>query len=286
MAAAISTLAVSLFYLLAQMAGAGGLVTLLLGVSGEAAQAVVVTIVGALMIFYVLVGGMRGTTYVQIIKASLLIVGAFVMTVWVLGKYGFNLSALLGGAQENAGGQAATSSRPGRSTARPGRRSWTSSRSAWPWCSGTAGLPHVLMRFYTVPTAKDARRSVVWAIWLIGIFYLFSLVIGYGAGALVGADEILAAPGAVNAAAPLLAFELGGTVLLGHHRRRRLRDDPRGGRRPDDHRVGVVRARRLRVGDQEGQGRRRTARCGSPASPPSSSARSRSAWASWRCRPA
>ena len=71
------------------------------------------------------------------------------------------------------------------------------------------------MRFYTVPTAKDARRSVVWAIWLIGIFYLFSLVIGYGAGALVGADEILAAPGAVNAAAPLLAFELGGTVLLG-----------------------------------------------------------------------
>ena len=102
MAAAISTLVVSLFYLLAQMAGAGGLVTLLLGVSGEAAQAVVVTIVGALMIFYVLVGGMRGTTYVQVIKASLLIVGAFVMTVWVLGKYGFNLSALLGGAQDNA----------------------------------------------------------------------------------------------------------------------------------------------------------------------------------------
>ncbi|HVD27871.1 MAG TPA: cation acetate symporter, partial [Mycobacteriales bacterium] len=92
MAAAISTLVVSLFYLLAQMAGAGGLVTLLLGVSGEAAQAVVVTIVGALMIFYVLVGGMRGTTYVQVIKASLLVIGALVMTVWVLAKYGFNLS--------------------------------------------------------------------------------------------------------------------------------------------------------------------------------------------------
>ena len=118
---------------------------------------------------------------------------------------------------------------------------------------GTAGLPHVLMRFYTVPTAKDARRSVVWAIWLIGIFYLFSLVIGYGAGALVGADEILAAPGAVNAAAPLLAFELGGTALLGIISGRRVRDDPRGGRRPDDHRVGVVRARRLRQRDQEGQ---------------------------------
>ena len=137
MAAAISTLAVSLFYLLAQMAGAGGLVTLLLGVSGEAAQAIVVTIVGALMIFYVLVGGMRGTTYVQIIKASLLIIGAFVMTVWVLGKYGFNLSSLLGGARRsNARGGPSTSSRPVRSTARPARRSSTSSRSAWPWCSG------------------------------------------------------------------------------------------------------------------------------------------------------
>ena len=138
MAAAISTLAVSLFYLLAQMAGAGGLVTLLLGVSGEAAQAVVVTIVGALMIFYVLVGGMRGTTYVQIIKASLLIIGAFVMTVWVLAKYGFNLSALLGGAAETARPRPrrATSSPRAPSTARPARRSWTSSRWAWPWCSG------------------------------------------------------------------------------------------------------------------------------------------------------
>ncbi|MFP5370325.1 MAG: cation acetate symporter [Actinomycetes bacterium] len=217
MAAAISTLAVSLFYLLAQMAGAGGLVTLLLGVSGPAAQAIVVTIVGALMIFYVLVGGMRGTTYVQIIKATLLIAGAFVMTVWVLGTYGFNLSALLGGAAE-ASSAAATP----RDVLAPGAQYGATGTSKLDFLSlglalvlGTAGLPHVLMRFYTVPTAKDARRSVVWAIWLIGIFYLFSLVIGYGAGALVGADRILGAPGAVNAAAPLLAFELGGTVLLG-----------------------------------------------------------------------
>jgi cation/acetate symporter len=214
MAAAISTLVVSLFYLLAQMAGAGGLVTLLLGVSGEAAQAVVVVIVGALMIFYVLVGGMRGTTYVQVIKASLLIVGALVMTVWVLGKYGFNLSSLLGGAQENAA--------PGKNVLAPGAQYGATGTSKLDFVSlglalvlGTAGLPHVLMRFYTVPTAKDARRSVVWAIWLIGIFYLFSLVIGYGAGALVGAGDILTAPGGVNAAAPLLAFELGGTALLG-----------------------------------------------------------------------
>ncbi|CCH85696.1 sodium solute symporter [Modestobacter italicus] len=211
-AAAISTLVVSLFYLLAQMAGAGGLVTLLLGVSGEAAQALVVVVVGALMIFYVLVGGMRGTTYVQVIKATLLIAGAFVMTVWVLGKYGFSLSALIGGAIES-GGQA---------VAEPGAQYGLTDVTKLDFISlglalvlGTAGLPHVLMRFYTVPTAKDARRSVVWAIWLIGIFYLFSLVIGYGAGALVGKEEILAAPGAVNAAAPLLAFELGGTALLG-----------------------------------------------------------------------
>ncbi|SFP09995.1 cation/acetate symporter [Geodermatophilus dictyosporus] len=213
-AAAISTLAVSLFYLLAQMAGAGGLVTLLLGVTGEAAQALVVVLVGALMIIYVLVGGMRGTTYVQIIKATLLIAGALVMTVWVLALYGFNLSALLGDSVANAV--------EGRDVLAPGAQYGATSISKLDFVSlglalvfGTAGLPHVLMRFYTVPTAKDARRSVVWAIWLIGIFYLFSLVIGYGAGALVGPETILGAPGAVNSAAPLLAFELGGTVLLG-----------------------------------------------------------------------
>jgi cation/acetate symporter len=216
-AAALSTLAVSLFYLLAQMAGAGGLVTLLLGISGAGAQAATVVVVGALMIFYVLVGGMRGTTYVQLIKATLLIIGAFVMTVWVLGKYGFNLSSLLGGAADTAAQQATP-----RDVLSPMGQYGATGTSKLDFVSlglalvlGTAGLPHVLMRFYTVPTAKDARKSVVWAIWLIGFFYLFSLVIGYGAGAFVGADRILAAPGAVNSAAPLLAFELGGTVLLG-----------------------------------------------------------------------
>jgi len=135
----------------------------------------------------------------------------------VLGKYGFNLSALLGAAVDNSATQATP-----RNVLSPGAQYGATDISKLDFISlalalvfGTAGLPHVLMRFYTVPTAKDARRSVVWAIWLIGIFYLFSLVIGYGAGALVGADTILAAPGAVNAAAPLLAFELGGTILLG-----------------------------------------------------------------------
>jgi cation/acetate symporter len=139
------------------------------------------------------------------------------MTVWVLGKYGFNLSALLGGAAESSAAAATP-----RDVLAPGAQYGATGISKLDFVSlglalvlGTAGLPHVLMRFYTVPTAKDARRSVVWAIWLIGIFYLFSLVIGYGTGALVGAEAVLAAPGGVNSAAPLLAFELGGTVLLG-----------------------------------------------------------------------
>ncbi|MFI9380891.1 cation acetate symporter [Kutzneria sp. NPDC052558] len=214
-AAAISTLAVSLFYLLAQMNGAGGLVALLLGVTSAAGQAVVVGVVGVVMIIYVLVGGMKGTTWVQIIKAVLLILGAFVMTVWVLGRYGFNLSALLGDAVAHGG-------KTGEALLGPGKQYGATGTSRLDFLSlglalvlGTAGLPHVLMRFYTVPTAKEARRSVVWAIVLIGIFYLFTLVLGYGAGALVGPETINAAPGKVNSAAPLLALALGGPVLLG-----------------------------------------------------------------------
>jgi cation/acetate symporter len=216
-AAAVSTLVVSIFYLLAQMAGAGGLVALLLGVSGRGAEAAVVIVVGALMITYVLVGGMRGTTWVQIIKASLLMVGALIMVVWVLAKFGFNLSSLFGSAAEVS----AAAETP-RDVLAPGAQYGATALSQFDFVSlglalvlGTAGLPHVLMRFYTVPTAKDARKSVVWAIWLIGVFYLFSLILGYGAGALVGPDTILGSPGAVNSAAPLLAFELGGTALLG-----------------------------------------------------------------------
>ncbi|GER22561.1 cation acetate symporter [Zafaria cholistanensis] len=212
-AAAISTLAVCLFYLLAQMAGAGGLVSLLLGIDDRVGQSVVITVVGALMILYVLVGGMKGTTWVQIIKAGLLIAGAFTMTIWVLALYGFNFSALLGDAVASAGTEAILN---------PGLQYGANATTKLDFLSlglalvlGTAGLPHVLMRFYTVPTAKEARRSVVWAIWLIGGFYLFTLVLGYGAGALIGADRIKAAPGGVNSAAPLLAFELGGPLLLG-----------------------------------------------------------------------
>jgi cation/acetate symporter len=212
-AAAVSTLAVCVFYLLAQMAGAGALVSLLLGIDDRMGQSLVIVVVGALMITYVLIGGMKGTTWVQIIKACLLIAGAFVMTIMVLAQFGFNFSALLGAAVESAGTP---------DILNPGMQYGKSETSRLDFISlalalvlGTAGLPHVLMRFYTVPTAKEARRSVVWAIWLIGAFYLFTLVLGYGAGALIGADKIKAAPGGVNSAAPLLAFELGGPLLLG-----------------------------------------------------------------------
>ena len=214
-AAATSTLAVSFFYLLAQMAGAGGLVALLLNITSKTGQGIVIAIVGAVMIAYVLIGGMRGTTWVQIIKAVLLIAGAGIMTVWVLALFGFSLSAVMGAAVDRAG-------QGGEKLLSPGAQYGKSAITRIDFISlglalvlGTAGLPHILMRFYTVPTAKEARRSVVWAISLIGLFYLFTLVLGYGAGALVGPDAIKKAPGGANSAAPLLAYELGGTILLG-----------------------------------------------------------------------
>jgi cation/acetate symporter len=158
---------------------------------------------------------------VQIIKAVLLIGGAALMTVWVLAKFGLNFSEMLGAAQSAVSGSS-TEAVAKRDVLAPGAQYGASLTSQINFISlalalvlGTAGLPHVLMRFYTVPTAKEARRSVVWAIVLIGLFYLFTLALGYGAAALVGPDAILAAPGAQNSAAPLLAFELGGVVLLG-----------------------------------------------------------------------
>ncbi|GAA5110469.1 solute symporter family protein [Pseudonocardia adelaidensis] len=228
-AAATSTLVVSLFYLLAQMAGAGALIALLLQIpnSNTVGQGVVIAVVGALMITYVLVGGMKGTTWVQIIKAGLLLVGAATMVTWVLGRHAFDFSELLGEAVEkNPSMTTATGAvkELGEKLLIPGLQYGASDLAKIDFLSlalalvlGTAGLPHILMRFYTVPNAQEARRSVVWAIWLIGIFYLFSLVLGYGAAALVpgGAQRIATAPGGSNSAAPLLAYQLGGEFLLG-----------------------------------------------------------------------
>jgi cation/acetate symporter len=213
-AAALSTLAVSLFYLLAQMAGAGALVSLLLGVTSSTGQDVVVAVVGFLMIFYVLVGGMKGTTWVQIVKATILAVGTVVTTIWVLSRAGFSIPALLH--------HAAASSPAGAAVLSPGLEYGVNSVSKLDFISlalalvfGTAGLPHVLMRLYTVPNAQEARRSVTWTIWLVGLFYLCTFVLGFGAMWLVGGKHILAAPGGSNSAVPLLADKLGGTLLLG-----------------------------------------------------------------------
>jgi cation/acetate symporter len=213
-AAAVSTLTISLFYLLAQMAGAGGLVSLLLGIHSTGGQDITVAVVGLLMIFYVLVGGMRGTTWVQIVKSTVLILGAAATTIWVLSRASFNLSGLLH--------DAASASPAGNAVLGPGLEYGVSTSAKLSFISlalalvlGTAGLPHVLMRLYTVPDAAEARRSVTWTVWLVGIFYMFTLVLGFGAMWLVGANRIESAPGKANSAVPLLAFKLGGTLLLG-----------------------------------------------------------------------
>jgi cation/acetate symporter len=221
LAAAISTLAVSFFYLLAQMAGAGTLVALLLGITADAAQIAVIAVVGLLMIAYVLIGGMKGTTWVQMIKAVLLIIGAGIMFFWVLGKFGFNLSDLMGAAQVKGNADTAGTAAAGagdkllHAMSKYGTNKLGFVSLSIALVLGTAGLPHVLMRFYTVPTAKEARRSVSWAISLIGAFYLFTLVLGFGAAALVGQKAINLLPGKSNAAAPALAFYLPGAGTAG-----------------------------------------------------------------------
>jgi cation/acetate symporter len=220
-AAAISTIVVSIFYLLAQMVGAGALVGLLLGVTSPALKNIVIVLVGVLMIIYVTFGGMKGTTWVQIVKAVLLMLGTILITFLVLLKFGFNLSDLLGAAAEKSGkGEAFL--QPGLLYGKDlvGKFDFTSLALAL--VLGTAGLPHILIRFYTTPTAQAARKSVLWAIGLIGSFYLMTLVLGFGAAALVDTgkgSQIQTSAG--NAASPLLAQAvgggegtLGGSVLL------------------------------------------------------------------------
>ena len=219
-AAATSTLTISFVYLVAQMAGAGGLVALLLGIPKEnlLQTNLVITIVGVLMIVYVLVGGMKGTTWVQMIKAVLLLLGALSMAAVVMWGHGFNLSDLLSGA--NAAAMSDTGL--GKDILKPmgqyGASTWTKLSFlslSIALVAGPSGLPHVLMRFYTVPTAKEARRSAVWAIILVGIFFVLTLILGMGAAELVGQKAIMAAPGKQNAAAPLLALHIGGPVFMG-----------------------------------------------------------------------
>ncbi|GAA0903337.1 cation acetate symporter [Streptomyces thermoalcalitolerans] len=208
-AAGASTIVVSIFYLLAQMAGAGVLVSLLLGITSDGGKIAIVALVGVLMILYVSIGGMKGTTWVQMVKAVLLMAGALLLTFLVLLKFNFNVSELFGRAAETSG--------KGAAFLEPGLKYGVSDMSKLDFLSlgialvlGTAGLPHILIRFYTVPTAKAARKSVIWAIGLIGSFYLMTLALGFGAAALITPEEITASNKAGNTAAPLLALHLGG----------------------------------------------------------------------------
>ncbi|MGI5480205.1 solute symporter family protein [Streptomyces lavendofoliae] len=208
-AAGTSSVAVSVLYLVAQMVGAGSLVALLLGGTGEATRSWTVIGVGALMVVYVSLGGMRATTWIQIVKAVMLMAGAVALTVLVLLRFHGDVNHLLTAAAERSG--------HGMDFLAPGLKyggGWTARLDfvslGLALVLGTAGLPHILSRFYTVPTARAARRSVVWAIGLIGSFYLMTIVLGFGAAAIVGTREVRASNAAGNTAVPLLALDLGG----------------------------------------------------------------------------
>src|SRR5215211_3655801 len=197
-AAALGTLSVAAFYLIAQMVGAGVLIQALVGI--DFTPAVILT--GVFMLCYVIFGGMLATTWVQIIKAVLLMGGIVVMSLFVLGKVGWNPIELFNRAEEQATGAENTFSlSPGTFLDTP----MDTVSLGLALVLGTAGLPHILMRFFTVPDARAARGSVVWAMFLIGFFYLLTTCIGFGARAILG-------PGGVEAAGKggNLAAELGG----------------------------------------------------------------------------
>jgi cation/acetate symporter len=203
-AASVGSLAVVSFYLIAQMVGAGNLIRLLFGFEYELA----VVIVGLVMLAYVLFGGMMATTWVQIVKAVLLLSGAFLLAVMALARFGFSPLALFRAASEQYGPGVLA---PGRLVSNP----FDAMSLGLALMLGTAGLPHILMRFYTVPDAKTARTSVSWATGFIGFFYLLTFILGFGAMVLVGQPAIRAADAGGNMAAPLLAQAIGGEAFLG-----------------------------------------------------------------------
>ncbi|HEV8149835.1 MAG TPA: sodium/solute symporter [Gemmatimonadales bacterium] len=203
-AAAGGTLATVALYLIAQMVGAGSLVRLMFGISYETA----IVIVGIAMIAYVLFGGMIATTWVQIVKAVLLLCGAAILAGLVLLRFHLSPAALFAAAAERYGDGVLA---PGKLVSKP----LDAVSLGLALMFGTAGLPHILMRFYTVPDARAARKSVFYATGLIGAFYLMTFVLGFGAMVLVGPAAIKAVEPGGNMAAPLLAEFLGGTPFLG-----------------------------------------------------------------------
>jgi len=216
--ASLSTLTVSTFYMIAQMVGAGALVTLLLKDSGINYYTAVIG-VGILMIVYVVFGGMIATTWVQIIKAILLMSGTILLSILVLAQFNFDLGAFFSAATHVTYTDPATNTQVTKNFLDPGLR-YNGQWGALELISlgmalilGTAGLPHILVRFYTVPDAKTARNSVVWAMVLIGSFYIMTTFLGFGAATLVGRDFINA-NGGTNMSAPLLAQKVAGDVFF------------------------------------------------------------------------
>jgi cation/acetate symporter len=204
-AAALGTLAVAGFYLIAQMVGAGVLIEGLVGIDFWLA----VLLTGAFMVIYIVAGGMLATSWVQIIKAFLLMTSAIVMTIWVLAKIGWNPIDLFRDARSQ--------SAEGESYLKPGLFLDTPLDTVSLGLGlvlGTAGLPHILMRFFTVPNAKAARSSVMWAMVLIGGFYVMTTALGFGARAILGKAGEEAAGPTGNNALPTLADELGGELFL------------------------------------------------------------------------
>ncbi len=203
-AAAAGSLVVVLTYLIAQMVGAGTLIKLLFGLPFELA----IMITGALMICYVLFGGMIATTWVQIIKAGLLLGGATLLTILTLTKFGFSYGDLFSRAEKL---YTSKFLEPGGLITSP----LEAFSLGLALMFGTAGLPHILMRFYTVPDAKAARKSVFYATGFIGYFYILTVTIGFGAAVLVGRKVIMGIDNGGNMAGPLLAEVLGGNIFLG-----------------------------------------------------------------------
>src|SRR5688500_11710264 len=217
--ASLSTVTVSTFYMIAQMVGAGALVKLLLpGVGYEWA----VTGVGVLMIIYVVFGGMLATTWVQIIKAVLLMSGSIFLSVLVMKHFHFSFANFFDAIRHvpvaDAAGNMVTKDflEPGLIFGRTAANPWgpiALISLGLALIFGTAGLPHILVRFYTVPDAKTARASVVWAMVLIGSFYIMTTFLGFGAATIVGRDHI-AVSGGTNMSAPLLAQALAGDLFF------------------------------------------------------------------------
>ncbi len=230
MFAASGTLIVVAFYLIAQMVGAGQLIKLLFGLEYWMA----VVIVGALMMVYVLFGGMTATTWVQIIKACLLLAGVTFMGIMVLAQYGFSPEALFAKGVEvrtqlaaNTGKTPEEAAKAGLSIMGPGgfiKDPISAISFGMALMFGTAGLPHILMRFFTVPNAKEARKSVGWATVWIGYFYILIFIIGFGAITLVLTNPEMAdtvkgvikgGAGTANMAAVLVAKSVGGNIFYG-----------------------------------------------------------------------